>query len=83
MKILIVGASSFIGFGIYSRLKTIKKYLITGTYFRNKKDDEVAEAKIYVESPGFFEISQFLYENKEPIAIFIAMIFGDIDINGI
>ena len=50
---------------------------------RNKKDDEVAEAKIYVESPGFFEISQFLYENKEPIAIFIAMIFGDIDINGI
>ena len=49
----------------------------------NRKDDEVAEAKIYVESPGFFEISQFLYENKEPIAIFIAMIFGDIDINGI
>ena len=50
---------------------------------RNKKDDEVAEAKIYVESPGFVEISQFLCENKEPIAVFIAMIFGDIDIKGI
>ena len=50
---------------------------------RNKKDDEIAEVKIYVESPGVVEISQFLYQNKEPIAIFIAMIFGDIDTKGI
>ena len=50
---------------------------------RNKKDDEAAEVKIYVESPGVFEISQFLQENKEPIAVFIAMIFGEIDIKGI
>jgi dTDP-4-dehydrorhamnose reductase len=68
MKILIVGASSFIGFGIYSRLKTIKKYVITGTYFRNKKDDDF----LFLDITDKDSIKDIMIEKKPDTVLWIA-----------
>lgn len=46
MKILIVGASSFIGFRLFTFLKENSKYEIFGTYFKNKVDSSFLKLDI-------------------------------------
>jgi dTDP-4-dehydrorhamnose reductase len=46
MKLLIVGASSFIGFRFFRYLKEKKIYDVVGTYFKNKKDESFLKCDI-------------------------------------
>lgn len=68
MKILIVGASSFIGFGIYSRLKKTSKYVIDGTYFKNKKYDDF----LFLDITDKNSIKDVLIEKKPDAVLWIA-----------
>ncbi|MDX3959082.1 sugar nucleotide-binding protein [Aliarcobacter skirrowii] len=46
MKILIIGASSFIGFRLFKFFKENILYEVVGTYFQNKKDDSFLKCDI-------------------------------------
>jgi dTDP-4-dehydrorhamnose reductase len=46
MKILIVGASSFIGFRLFQYFKNNNLFEVTGTYFQNQKDDSFFKCDI-------------------------------------
>jgi dTDP-4-dehydrorhamnose reductase len=46
MRILIIGASSFIGFRFFQYFKENNLYEVVGTYFQNKKDDAFLKCDI-------------------------------------
>ncbi|NCD10922.1 MAG: NAD-dependent epimerase/dehydratase family protein [Epsilonproteobacteria bacterium] len=46
MKILIIGASSFIGFRLFKFFKENILYEVVGTYFQNKKDDSFLKCDV-------------------------------------
>ena len=66
MKVLIVGASSFIGFHLFQILK--KKYNCIGTYFTNKRSEKLIHLNILSKD----ELDKILSTHKPDIVLWIA-----------
>ena len=66
MKILIVGASSFIGLHLLERLK--KKYNCIGTYFKNKRSEELIHLNILSKD----ELDKIMSAHKPNIVLWVA-----------
>ena len=66
MKVIIVGASSFIGFHLFQRLKKI--YNCVGTYFTNKRSEELIHLNILSKD----ELEKILLTHKPDIVLWIA-----------
>jgi len=66
MKVIIVGASSFIGFHLFQRLKKI--YNCVGTYFTNKRSKELIHLNILSKD----ELNIFFSTHKPDIVIWVA-----------
>ena len=65
-EVIIVGASSFIGFHLFQRLKKI--YNCVGTYFTNKRSEELIHLNILSKD----ELNLFFSTHKPDIVIWIA-----------
>ncbi len=68
MKILITGASSYVGSKIYSVLSSIQKYSITGTFYKNKLFDDLIELDL----TDHYKVEKFISLNKPEVIIHVA-----------
>ncbi len=68
MRILIVGASSFIGYRLYKYLEQINIYEIFGTFFKNKKDEKL----IYFDITNGSQIEKTINYIKPDVVIWVA-----------
>lgn len=68
MKILIVGASSFIGLRFYKFLIENSKFNIAGTYFSNKKDDNFLQ----LDMTSKVDIERILQDTKPDAIVWVA-----------
>jgi len=68
MKILIIGASGFIGLKVYEHLKKYSCYEILGTYFKNKKN----ESFIHLDISNKKQVEKILIEFKPEVIFWLA-----------
>ena len=68
MRILIVGASSFIGYRLYKYLEHINIYEIFGTFFKNKKDEKL----IYFDITEGSQIEKTINYVKPDVVVWVA-----------
>jgi dTDP-4-dehydrorhamnose reductase len=68
MRILVVGASSFIGWRVFQYLHMHTKYDITGTYYKNKKSDNL----VYLDITNKVQIEQILNQFYPDVILWIA-----------
>ncbi len=66
MKVLIVGASSFIGFHLFQSLK--KKYNCIGTYFKNKRSEKLIHLNILSK----YELEKILSKHQPDIVLWVS-----------
>lgn len=68
MKILIVGASSFIGFRLFNFIQNNTQYDVVGTCFKNKKDDSF----IFLDITDKFQLTKTFIEQKPDVIVWVA-----------